>query len=142
MSIKPNTKYRPTLTTLQIMTILELAKTPPISPEKMSIISTLAPILAKIQTGALKPSYTTQDKVVKTTTDLLAELGGLDEGDPNPASNLGFSKAHYWEQCYTKHKEDPDSCTSSELEGVKEYRYLNGLMSPEEQAAMEGINNL
>ncbi len=128
--INPKAKYRPALTTMQILTILDLARTAPITEDKMSVISTLAPILAKIQVGAIAPAYVTHQgkrSIAKTPEQLLEELGGSLQDLP-----LDLSDPHYWAKCYDKHCAFPATCTKEEVAAAQEHMYLNDLMSEEE----------
>lgn len=121
-------KYRPVLTAVQITHILNLAKTesPAISSASISLIATLSPFLAKIESAGIVPAYETmQEKSVKKEPTVPAV-----PKDP-------IEKEHYWEQCFSKFLADPTSCSLKEIEAAQEHRYLNGLMSLEEQKEFE-----
>ncbi len=126
-------KYRPVLTIAQISHIIALAKQDIMAAEEIdssisiSLLGVLAPFEAKIQNAGIQAAYTEkpthQEKLIES-------LGGtlIPEGQ---------TKEDYWHQCYVKFILTPEACTLKELEGAKEHKYLNDLMSPEEKALFE-----
>jgi len=141
-------KYRPVLTATQITHILSLAQRDIMlsDPEKstsadisFSIISSLAPFSAKIAVAGITPSYTI-DPPKLSTLDLLGGVVCDDEsiGVPEDIPANFESKEAYWDYCYTKYELDISVCTPAELIAKDEHRYLNGLMTPVEQANFEG----
>lgn len=129
------TKYRPVLTSEQILHILYLAKSelPSISTTSMSLISTLAPFQAKIENSGITAAYTTTPR---TPTNTLEALGaGTPESASLATSNL--VKEVYWQNCYNKYTADPIACTLDELLAAKEHMYLNDLMTEAELTDFE-----
>tara|TARA_R110000744_G_scaffold372015_2_gene483362 strand:- start:334 stop:762 length:429 start_codon:yes stop_codon:yes gene_type:complete len=132
----PASKYRPVLTAAQIEHILTLAKLEsPISATSFSVIATLSPFLAKIQNNAVTAAYSTTEKTAASSKFSLEGLGG-EVSDSNHDSM--HNKEAYWEQCYQKLESNgAASLTLEQLKGADEHRYLNSLMTPEEQASFE-----
>ena len=128
-------KYRPVLSALQIAKILELAKREqPLSNESMAVISQLSPFMAKIENAGITAAYTLKGRA---TPDLLSLLGGTPTANPTGPEALGLTRQVYWEQCYQAYNIDPASCSLKQIEGAKEWMYLNDLMSEEEKAEFE-----
>lgn len=127
-------KYRPTLTAVQIDKILWLAKTetPILSKESMSLISTLAPFQAKIENSGIAPAYTAANKPSATSMEGLGAA---------PLEAGSMSKEDYWDLCFTKFTLDPTVCSLVEIQAAQEHRYLNDLMTPEEEAKHEESTN-
>lgn len=126
-------KYRPVLTALQITHILALAKTEsPISDLSISLISTLSPFAAKIANAGITPAYETIDPLTKPT--VLASLGGE---EPITPINPSITKETHWQNCYNKYKDSPTECSVEEIQGAREWRYLNDLMDSDEIAQFE-----
>ena len=125
-------KYRPSLTAQQVSTILTLAKTAlPLTDETMSLISTLAPFMAKIENDGIVPAYTVSNK---PPANSLESLGGMITSD----ANSHVSKEAHWEQCYLRILEvGAAACTLETIQAAEEHRYLNDLMTPEEETAHE-----
>lgn len=126
---KSKLRYRPVLSPEAILHILHLAKSEqPISPDSMAVIATLAPFQAKIENSGITPAYTTKPK-----EDLLSSLGGA--AITSPAD--GADKLEYYAACFAKYEVNPTGCSLQEIAGATEHRYLNDLMSPEEEAVFE-----
>lgn len=132
-------KYRPVLSALQIKHILALAKREnPLSDLSLSVISTLSVFQAKIDNAVVVPAYTGAVDTVAKEVQQLMDLGGTPATPSTPsATTLGVDKEAYWEQCYKLYTADPASCSLAQLQGATEWRYLNDLMTPEEEAAYE-----
>lgn len=138
-------KYRPSLSAPVIEYIIQVVEDAPESYNKFEVLLALGPLIYKIRAGLVKPNYTARNKGANysstrlTTTQLLDELGGLDAGNipiKNNSSDLGCSKAHYWEECYLKDLElveeglDPkEHLSKDELDAVQQHRFLNDLMT-------------
>lgn len=145
--IHPNkTKYRPVLSPEQIAHILYLAKREvPISELSFSLIATLSPFQAKIDSQAINPAYVQVQQGSKPS--MLESLGGevtvlpSDDMIGVPESinpNLSYrTKEEYWATCYAKYRLLPESCTVLEIKAAQEHMYLNDLMSPEEMVQFE-----
>ncbi len=144
------TKYRPVLTSEQILHILNLAKLeqPSISSASISLISVLAPFQAKIENAGIQAAYTTSLKAPSTTS--LEALGGTGVaealGSELPScitssaivsTEAMIGKEAYWEQCFHKYSANPTLCSLQEIEAANEYRYINDMMSTEEQEEFE-----
>ena len=134
-------KYRPSLTAAQIAHILALAKTESggISETSFSLISTLAPFQAKIENDGITPAYTTQP--AKPKANSLESLGGLGDGTGKVYIAGYESKEDYWAACYGTFLDNPAGCNLDQINAAQEYRYLNDLMTPEEEAAYTGCDN-
>lgn len=148
-------KYRPVLTATDILKILSLAKTEvPLSPESISIVQKLSVFQTKIENNAVSPAYTMSDREPRLST--LELLGGTSNtsntsntnstSNSNPdktavrSADYGFSsKEEYWKASYKKYQSNPTACTVEELQASQEYRYLNDLMTPEEELAHEDV---
>lgn len=136
----PAKKYRPSLTVNQMIHIVNRAKedyaqfdAPDYDTLNLSIISTLAPFLSKIENDALVASYNPSLTSAKPST--LESLGG----SPSIDSLLEQTKEQYWEACYKKLQTlGASDCTVVELDAAQEHKYLNDLMSPDEMLTFEG----
>lgn len=161
MTRSTKAKYRPPLSNAQITHILELAKMekPYISQLSMSVIATLVPFQAKIDNDCVAAAYTTSDK--PKLSDIQA-LGGTTTGTGGPvaadlpndfawaaSSNTptgggdgGGTKEQYWEACFKKTKQHGyKGCSLAEIQAANEHRYINDLMSPEEEEHHELSTN-
>jgi hypothetical protein len=125
------TKYRPSLPAAAIKHILALAKAEnPMSAESMQVISILAPFEAKIANNCITPAYTT---IAKPSVE--ESLGMIETTETR-------SKEAIYADSYYKWKENPTSCSLLEIEQAQEHRYLNDMMTPEEEAAHEANSKL
>ncbi len=127
-----NKKYRPSLTSAQIAHILALAKTeaPNISEISFSLISALAPFQAKIENDGISVAYET--KPAKPKANSLEALG-VATSKPE-----GLAKEEHWLACYDFYiLHGAEACSLQELTAVAEHRYLNDLMTPEEERVHE-----
>lgn len=133
MTKQKETKYRPSLSVTSITKIIALAmsEAPNISPEARQVLATLAPFKAKIDAQGITPAYTTTPKA-----DLLTELGGISASTNLPVDTT-LDKEDYWEECYVKFCQRPTECSLAEVDAANEYRYLNDIMTEEEEAAFE-----
>lgn len=135
-----STKYRPVLTSAQILHILCLAKSeqPHISLESMGLIAVLAPFQAKIENAGVVAAYTTVPEKPKANS--LEALGSFSREKSDTATR--GNKELYWKQCYEKVTEHgPAQCSLQEIEAANEHRYINDLMSPQEEEQYELCNN-
>lgn len=154
-------KYRPSLSAENIRHILALAKTekPAISAASMKVIAVLSPFLAKIENDALAASHTASYKpsmleLLGCTEKQELEQPVHDKGAPKdyPATRSYDNEsglhatilpehygdnAAYWQACYQKHLDWPESCTLQEIQAAQEHRYLAGLMTEAEMVAFE-----
>lgn len=139
-------KYRPVLTKEQIDHILSLAKREiPISDLSVSLIASLAPFTAKIESNAVLPAYTEKPRVslaeslgFTTSATFHDDMIGVPEYTAPPGKQ--FTKEEFWAASYAKYLIDPASCTMAEIDGAHEHMYLNELMTPEQLAEFENKN--
>ena len=143
-------KFRPVLSPKEIEHIVLLCKReqPAPSSASMKLLTKLAPMLTKIEIGAVKPAYTLTEHA-----DLLTTLGGI-AAAPSPSykapallveqaekgtihSSAYSTKEEYWEACYQKFSMNPTACSLAELLASDEWRYLHELMTEEEARAFE-----
>ncbi len=161
-------RYRPSLTSSQIQHLVKLAKLSLVSSDlehtaldnaNLSVLSTLAPFAAKIETAALVPAYKPAPARAPKPSQL-ESLGGTaggpssyetshDTGSLSPDSLVAreaeqeeapieaATKEEYWEACYHKTLSTPTACTLTEIEAAREHKYLNDLMTPAELEAFE-----
>ncbi len=123
-------KFRPCLTSEQITHILSLCKKE-LSDRSLSVISVLVPFKAKIENNCISWSYSEGEK--KSLIDSL----GL--GNNEFKSSLSPNEKR--KRAYDKWFQNPDSCNVDELEFVRDYRYINGMMNPEEILQYEADSN-
>ena len=131
-------KYRLSLTARQIQLIMERMITPETitSPEILDLMSAFAGVNKKIA-GGEAPDY------IPTPRETIADKLGMHTSN-NVAADMSFgmagktfqSKEVYWEYCYMQHMQGKE-CTPAMLEAANEHRYLNDLMSKEEEAEFE-----
>ena len=135
----PITKYRPSFTEAQMDTIMTLCNRvlsdikqgetqKPFNLECLTIIGILTPLKAKILANVRTPDY------IATPRETLAERLGFETEIPIDTS---ISKEAYWEQCYNKYINTPDSCNLQDIKAAKEHMYINNLMTPEQEAQFE-----
>lgn len=137
---KATTKYRPVLPDYLITHILSLAnkdvQSGSTNYNSVELIGILAPFKAKIDSLSITAAYTTSPK------ETIEEKLGMD-ATPAPTSAYMLdgtyytTKELYWQACYYKAVKSPQSVTLWEVKMANEYRYLNGLMSPEEISRFE-----
>ncbi len=149
-----NARYRPSFTAADITTMMTLALAAPQEPAVSSIIAKLAPINAKIALGVDKPSYTntpppslldrlegdSNGNEVQNTAQLLDTLQEKVDAVTVQSGIVPSSyatKEQYWEACYKYSLITDNILTTEMLSAVAEHKYLEGLMSPEEEAAFE-----
>lgn len=69
----------------------------------------------------------------------------LPDNEPTKVAELMpedfLSNKLYWEHCYNKYIATPELCTIREIEASQEHRYINDMMTPEEEADFEGFTN-
>lgn len=125
-------KYRPSLTAAQVSHILLLAKTEsPISEDSFSLIATLAPFQAKIENDGIGAAYTVSTKPKANSMESLVAIEPI---------MPGLSKERYWEACHDLYITNPTACNLQVIQAAQEHRYINDLMTPEEEKAHETKN--
>jgi hypothetical protein len=142
MSIKSNTiKYRPVLTAKDILHILGLAKTEvPLTTASINVIQKLSVFQTKIENSAILPAYSSiRESKAERDTDLLNSLGCnlTNSTTMTLDSNLHDTKEQYWKASFIKYSQDKKACSLDELHAAQEHRYLNDLMTAEEESVHE-----
>jgi hypothetical protein len=123
-------KYRPCFTSEIISHLYSLCRNN-ICDKSIEALAVLAPFKAKIENNGISPAYTINKK-----ESLVDSLGiENDEEYALLAPNEKRKKA------YAKWSLNPDSCNSFELVLVRDYRYFNQLMSPEEVEQYDADTN-
>ena len=116
-----STKFRPYFTADELSEIISCLKSNP-TPKRMHIIRYLEHYLLKINHGVVTAAHTTA---------------------PTIEQKLGFdpintpSKQLLGEAAYQKQLINPVQCTPHEIAAAMEWRYTNGLMSPDEEKMYE-----
>jgi len=140
MSNKPKKKYRPVLTADEVQLISRILKEQYVaqltdgskdSPALFSAIGKFSTLESKIASSSIVPAYTTSPR------ESLMESLGAAAPETTAACYNSIDKEAYWEQCYDKFSIDPSQCTLQELDAAQEHRYLNDLMTPEEEKRFE-----
>ena len=139
-----NPKYRPSLPPHLIAHILDLAKKEqPLSTSSIELISILAPFQAKIQNMGLEPAYTTQVRLPKPSIEVSLGMAPCDAiawklfNEETHQYKAYYTKEEFWEACYLKSLEYPESLHLLEMNAAKEHMYLNDLMTEEEVIEFE-----
>lgn len=115
------TKFRPSLTLDEINTIVFLLN----ANGESKLAKKLNTFLLKAQIGITSPSHVTIPK------QSLEDSLGFGESNQSSSSNQTI------EQLYTIWQSSPASLSQSQLAQVSHYRYINDLMSSEEEAKHE-----
>jgi hypothetical protein len=119
-------KYRPCLTSAQIVHIISLCKRD-LSADSISTICVLAPFQTKVENKSINAAYVMQGK-----QSLLNSLGYCDTGNFQNLSHQERRKL-----AFDKWSKNPDLCNADELELVQTYRMENDLLSQEEKDRMD-----
>lgn len=125
MASETTQKFRPAFTKQEILYLIDLC-----SKDKRDTTTELAFTLAarlrifalKADLGIISPAFTSTER------QTLSEKLGLSNSE-SPADRRAAA--------YAKWKENPGFCTQSEVSLAFTYRYENGLMTPEQEAAYE-----
>lgn len=131
-----NPKYRPVLTSQQITHILTLCKRD-MTEESISVISTLSVFEHKIRNVSVTPAYTEKPKIT------LTESLGFSHSPVDDLPDIKVGRAARESRKATLYKvwsENPDMRESMDIQDIlliKEYRYENNLMNPEEESKYE-----
>jgi hypothetical protein len=113
-------KYRPYFTAGELSEIVLCLKSHP-TPRRMTIAQYLEGFILKIQHGVISPNHLSKPSMEQ-------KLGIT----PIPISHEITGEA-----AYQKFLINPGKCTPKEIEEAQEWRYVNQLMSPEEQEQYE-----
>lgn len=115
-------KYRPYFTAEELVEICACLKSNP-TPKRMALVKYLERFLLDIQHSIRAPAYT------ETPRPTIGQKLGFDVIPVEPKIS--------GEAAYQKQLINPLRCTPHEIEAAMEYRYLNDLMSPEEEKRYE-----
>ncbi len=121
-----NQKFRPYFTAAELQEIITCLKSHP-TPRRLTICQYLESFALKINHGIVSPAHV-------NNPSLEQKLGfqNLDPSTPIPISHNLTGEA-----AYNKWFLDPKSATPKEIAEAMNWRYLNDLMSPEEEAEYE-----
>ena len=125
-------KFRPYFTASELTEVINCLKS---KSTNVALIRYLETFAIKINHGTIQPNLTLQPP--KPTLEQSLGFG------PSPAESLNVpvvSKETLQANAYQKYLNNPASCSPKEIELAIEYKYLQGLMSPEEEDAY--FNNL
>jgi len=120
-------KYRPYFTLPELKEIIAALKSQP-TPNRMTLIKYLEKYCLEITHSVREESYTANPR--KTLSQRL-ELDDTPSAPINPIIQITGEAA------YQKQLINPIHCTPKEIEAAMEYRYLNDLMSPDEEKQYE-----
>lgn len=118
-------KYRPYFTLPELHEIITALKSQP-TPNRMTLIKYLEKYCLEITHSVREESYTPNPRKA------LSQRLELDDSPPIPQPIQITGEAAYQKQLI-----NPLHCTPKEIEAAMEYRYLNDLMSPDEEKQYE-----
>jgi hypothetical protein len=119
-----NQKFRPYFTAAELQEIITCLKSHP-TPRRLTICQYLEGFVLKINHGIVSPAHT-------NNPSLEQKLGMVDPNQPIPVSHSLTGEA-----AYNKWLLSPVSATPKEIAEAMDWRYLNDLMSPDEEAEYE-----
>jgi len=129
------TKYRPSLTLVQMQHITAMCKMEqPISNLSMEVVATLSTYIAKAENNAVSPAYATSPK---QSLEQSLGMGSPASGTFMFQGEVYTDKEEYWAACYKVYTLNPTSLSLIEIGAAKEHMYLEGLMSNVEIADFE-----
>lgn len=118
-------QYRPVFSASQILRIKEVFSELSQSYEDMKLFQYLCKFTRDIETGYKTPSY----ELSKPT---LEQSLGVEAVESNPTAGMdNLQKQEYWFSQYKEGKYVP----KNQMYNVHQYRYINDLMSAEEEQA-------
>jgi hypothetical protein len=124
-------KYRPYFTLPELHEIITALKSQP-TPNRMTLIKYLEKYCLEITHSVREESYTANPR--KTLSQRLE----LDDPSDIPTISIIPQPIQITgEAAYQKQLINPLHCTPKEIEAAMEYRYLNDLMSPDEEKQYE-----
>lgn len=141
MKTTSQNKYRPTFTAPQLARILHLAQesyinahTADICPLDRVIVQTLAPFIAKIESGVKEAAYNTVPRI--PIHDLLGfEINpGAEQKETVVQDKVAYNAA-----CYKMYSENPARITVKQIEAAREHMYVNDLMSATQEQLYEKL---
>jgi len=122
MNQAPAQKFRPYFTADELLEIISALKSSP-TPRRLTLVRYLEGFLLKINHGIISPSHTAQPSIESKL--------GLDDPRPMQTSLL------IGEAAYNKWLINPLHATPHEIAEAMNWRYMNSLMSAEEEAEYE-----
>ena len=112
-------KYRPSLSLSDMQFIYDTLLVQPASPQQQSILASFNKLILKAKHGITTPSH-------------------VATGSPTIETQLGFSSEdHTIETLMDAWNSNPSILSQSQIERIQHHRYLNDLMSPEEESQYE-----
>lgn len=117
-------KFRPYFTAAELQEIITCLKSHP-TPRRLTICQYLEGFVLKINHGIITPAHV-------NNPSLEQKLGMVDSSTPIPISHNLTGEA-----AYQKWLVSPTSATPKEIAEAMDWRYLNDLMSPDEEAEYE-----
>ena len=130
MKTTSQNKYRPTFTAPQLARILHLAQesyinahTADICQIDRVIVQTLAPFIAKIESGVKEAAYALMPRTP------IHDLLGFEINPGAKQKETVQNKVAYNAACYKIYSENPARCTVVQIEAAREHMYVNDLMS-------------
>ena len=143
-------RYRPSFTASEIATIISLCASRTQEANCLAILGKLATISSRIAVGDDKPAYIADPPISKPSIykqlgmpepqlPALINVVGNKYEDINP--DLYKAKENYWLACYHKYIEQTQDCSPNEILAAQEHKYLNDLMTPEEEVAFEAAQH-
>lgn len=113
-----NEKFRPYLNAQELITILSALKSQP--APALGLIRYLETFAIKIERGVIAPAVTLQPTIEQ-------KLG------IEPESNIQTESVHALANRYESFPADRHKFSPRQLESIQNYRFLNDLMTPEEE---------
>jgi hypothetical protein len=117
-------KFRPYFTAAELLEIIAALKSAP-NPRRLTLCQYLESFLLKINHGIISPAHTLEPSL---ETKL---------GFPDPSTPIPISHSLTGEAAHQKWLVSPVSATPKEIAEAMNWRYLNDLMSPDEEAEYE-----
>ena len=115
-------KFRPSLSISDIQFIYDTIHTLPASPQQQSILASFHKLILKARHGIITPSH-------------------LALGKPSIESALGFSSEdHTIETLMDAWASNPSLLSNHQIARVQHHRYINDMMTTDEEASYEQLN--
>lgn len=114
-------KFRPSLSISDIQFIYDTIHALPASPQQQSILASFHKLILKAKHGIITPSH-------------------LALGKPSIESTLGFSSEdHTIETLLDAWASNPSLLSNHQIARIQHHRYVNDLMTPDEEAQYESL---
>ena len=115
-------KFRPSLSISDIQFIYDTIHALPASAQQQSILASFHKLILKAKHGIITPSH-------------------LALGKPSIESTLGFSSEdHTIETLMDAWASNPSLLSSTQIARIQHHRYVNDMMTPDEECAYEQLN--